>query len=152
MTRPDDGRAERPGHLNRPADLLREHVIRWSECDPYGHMNHAAYLVLFEDLRVAHWQALTVATLAPDRPGPVVAQLDVRYLRGVRFNDAVTLTCRTVSFRRSSYVQEYALLKDGEPCCTARAVCVVTRQDSGEKVPLTLEWRALLQAQGAEAG
>jgi acyl-CoA thioester hydrolase len=131
--------------------MIREHVIRWSECDAYGHVNHAAYLVLFEDLRVAHWQALTGAALAQDRPGPVVAQLEVRYLRGVRFNEAVTLTCRTVSFRRSSYVQDYALLIDGTPCCTARAVCVVTRQDSGEKVPLTEAWRAALEAQGAEA-
>ncbi|MBU8537571.1 acyl-CoA thioesterase [Falsiroseomonas tokyonensis] len=130
--------------------MIRDHVIRWSECDPYGHVNHAAYLTLFEDLRVAHWQALTGAALSPDRPGPVVTQLEVRYLRGVRFNDAVTLTCRTTSFRRSSYVQDYALLVDGEPCCTARAVCVVTRQDSGEKVALTPEWRAALQAQGAE--
>lgn len=131
--------------------MIRDHVIRWSECDLYGHVNHTAYLVLFEDLRVAHWQALTDLPLAPDRPGPVVAQIDVRYLRGVGFNDAVTLTCRTVSFRRSSYVQDYAMLQDGAPCCTARAVCVVTRQDSGEKVQLSAAQRALLEAQGALA-
>ncbi len=132
--------------------LTRPHRIRWSECDLYGHVNHAAYLTLFEDLRVAHWQALTGAPIAPDRPGPVVAQIEARYLRAVGFNDEVLLCCRTTSFRRTSFVHEYALLKDGEPCCTARAICVVTRQDSGEKIPLPEEIRARLLAEGASEG
>jgi hypothetical protein len=34
----------------------------------------------------------------------------------------------------------------------ARAVCVVTRQDTGEKVPLLPEWRARLLAEGATEG
>jgi acyl-CoA thioester hydrolase len=131
--------------------VIRQHVIRWSECDAYGHVNHAAYLTLFEDLRVSHWQELTGARLSASAPGPVVAQIEARYLRGVGFNDAVTLTCRTVSFRRTSYIQHYAMLRDGIECCTARAVCVVTRQDSGDKVPLSPQWRAALEAQGAVA-
>jgi acyl-CoA thioester hydrolase len=131
--------------------MIRHHVIRWSECDPYGHVNHAAYLTLFEDLRVSHWQDLTGAKLTASVPGPVVAQVEARYLRGVGFNEAVVLTCRTISFRRTSYIQHYAMLRDGIECCTARAVCVVTRQDSGEKVPLSPEWRAALEAQGAVA-
>jgi acyl-CoA thioesterase FadM len=43
------------------------------------------------------------------------------------------------------------MLRDGIECCTARAVCVVTRQDSGDKVPLSPQWRAALEAQGAVA-
>lgn len=129
--------------------LTREHVIRWSECDLYGHVNHAAYLTLFEDLRVDHWQALTGQPIAHDRPGPVVAQIEARYLRAVRFGDAVRLGCRPVALRRTSFTHEYALWKDGAACCTARAICVVTRQDSGEKVPLWPELRARLIAEGA---
>lgn len=129
--------------------ITRPHVIRWSECDLYGHVNHAAYLTLFEDLRVEHWQALTGVAIAPDRAAPVVAGLEARYLRAVGFGDAVVLACRTVTFRRSSYVHEYALMKDGEPCCTARAVCVVMRQDTGEKVALWNEVRTRLLAEGA---
>jgi acyl-CoA thioester hydrolase len=129
--------------------LLRDHRIRWSECDLYAHVNHAAYLTMFEDLRVAHWEALTGLPIAPDRPGPVVAQIEARYLRAAGFGDAVQLACRVVSFRRTSFVQDYAMLKDGETVCTGRAVCVVTRQDTGEKVPLSPELRAKLLEQGA---
>ena len=132
--------------------IVKEHRIRWSECDLYGHVNHAAYLTLFEDLRVAHWEALSGAAVAPDRPGPVVAQVEARYLRAVGFRDAVTLACRTSSFRRTSFVHDYALMKDGAACCTARAVCVVTRQDTGEKVPLWPELRQKLLQEGATEG
>ena len=132
--------------------ILRPHRIRWSECDLYGHVNHTAYLTLFEDLRVEHWEALTGLTIGPDRPGPVLGQIEARYIRAVGFGDEVTLALRTVSFRRSSYVHDYALLKDGEPCCTARAVVVVTRQDTGEKVALPPDLREKLLGQGAVEG
>jgi YbgC/YbaW family acyl-CoA thioester hydrolase len=132
--------------------IRRPHRIRWAECDLYGHVNHAAYLTLFEDLRIAHWQALTGRLVSPDHPGPVVAQIEARYLRAVGFQDDVELCCRVASFRRTSYVQDYALLKDGEPCCTARAVLVITRQDTGEKVPLWEAIRAKLLAEGAQEG
>jgi acyl-CoA thioester hydrolase len=97
------------------------HRIRWSECDLYGHVNHAAYLTLFEDLRVAHWQRLTGQPISPDRPGPVLAQIEARYLRAVGFDTPVELCLRTASFRRTSLVHEYALLAEGIACCTARA-------------------------------
>jgi YbgC/YbaW family acyl-CoA thioester hydrolase len=136
----------------QPWTILRPHRIRWAECDLYGHVNHAAYLTMFEDLRVDHWQALTGTQIAPHLPGPVVAQIEARYIRAVGFGDLVTLACRTSSFRRTSFVHDYALLKDDEPCCTARAICVVTRQDTGEKVPLWDTLRATLREQGAAEG
>jgi acyl-CoA thioester hydrolase len=131
--------------------IERPHVIRWIQCDLYGHVNHAAYLTMFEDLRVDHWQELTGRAIRPDAPNPVVASLEVRYLRAVGFNDRVTLCLRTASFRRTSFVHDYALVREGEICCSARAVCVVTRQDTGEKVPLWPELRTALLREGAAA-
>jgi acyl-CoA thioesterase FadM len=75
--------------------------------------------------------------------------MEIRYLRAVGFMDNVILRCRIASFRRTSFIHEYELLKDGAPHCTARAVCVVTRQDTGEKVPLWEEVRAKLADQGS---
>jgi len=136
----------------QPWALTRAHRIRWSECDIYAHVNHAAYLTLFEDMRIAHWEALTGAPINAAAFGPVVAQIEARYLRSAGFNDDVTLCVRVSGFRRTSFVHEYTLLKGGEPYCTARAVCVVTRQDTGEKVALPEEVRAKLIAEGAAAG
>lgn len=131
--------------------LRRDHTIRWSECDLYGHANHAAYLTIFEDLRIAHWQALAGAPITLTRPGPVVAQIEARYLRAVGFGDHVLLTCRIASFRRTSFIQDYAMWQDGVACCTGRAVCVVTQSATGEKVALWPALRAAMLAEGAVA-
>jgi acyl-CoA thioester hydrolase len=136
--------------LDNTWPLRRDHVIRWSECDLYGHVNHAAYLTIFEDLRIAHWEALAGEIIAPTRPGPVVARIEARYLRAVNFRDRVVLTCRVASLRRTSFIHDYAMWLDGEACCTGSAVVVVTRQDTGEKVPLWPELRARMIAEGAK--
>ena len=129
--------------------VRRPHRIRWVECDLYGHVNHAAYLTLCEDLRVSHWLSLG-GRFAPDEAGPVVAQLEARYRRPLGFDDPVLLTLRTASFRRSSYVQDYAVWKQGEGLAfSARAVLVTVRNDTGEKVPLGEPIRDGLLAEGA---
>lgn len=123
------------------------HRIRWAECDQYGHVNHAAYLTLCEDLRVAHWLRLG-GRFAPEEPGPVVAQLEARYLRPLGFDDAVLLTLRPVTVRRTSYVHEYAVWRGGL-CFSGRAVLVVVRNSTGERVPVPPEMRRTLLAEGA---
>ena len=127
--------------------VLRRHRIRWAECDMYGHVNHAAYLTLCEDLRVAHWLSLG-GGFAPDAPGPVVAQLEARYLRPLGFDDEVLLTLRPGSLRRTSFTHEYAVWKDGL-VFSCKAVLVLVRGDTGERVPVPPEARRLMVAQGA---
>ena len=127
--------------------MLRRHRIRWIECDQYAHVNNAAYLTLCEDLRVSHWLALG-GRFGPDRPGPVVSQLEARYLRALAFDDAVAVTLRPGGLRRTSFTHEYAVWKQGL-VFTCRAVLVVVRNDTGEKLPVAPEMRAMLIAQGA---
>jgi hypothetical protein len=71
--------------------LVREHEIRWSERDLYGHVNHAAYLTLFEDLRADYWRAISGTDLSSAQPGPVMAQLEIRYANPVGFHDLRTV-------------------------------------------------------------
>jgi len=127
--------------------VTRRHVIRWAECDAYAHVNHAAYLTLCEDLRVSQWSSLG-GRFAPDAPGPVVAQLEARYLRPLGFEDEVLLTLRTVAVRRTSYTHEYAVWKQGL-VFSCRAVLVLVRQDSGARIPIPPELRQQLIEQGA---
>ena len=119
-----------------------EHRIRWSECDYNGHVNHAAYLTLCEDLRIEHWYSLGQA-LAPGRPQLVVTQLDVRYLRGLDFREDVLLALRVPSLRRSSFIHEYAFWRGG--CVfTCRAVAVVVTPDGSKSMAIPPEARRLL--------
>ena len=130
--------------------VLRQHCVRWAECDLYAHMNHAAYLTLCEDLRVAHWVSLG-GRFAPDAPGPVVAQLQARYLRPLGLHEEVALTLRPGSLRRTSFTHEYAIWKQGL-VFTCTAVLVLVRGDTGERVPVPPEARRMLIEQGAVEG
>ena len=71
------------------------HRVRWAECDLHGHVNHTAYLVMFEDMRVAHWESLG-QSFKPNSVGPVVAQLTIRYLAPLAFGDEVSLSLRVL--------------------------------------------------------
>ena len=122
--------------------MARRHRIRWAECDLYGHVNHAAYLILFEDLRIEHWLSLGQA-LGPDMPGPVVAKLEVHYLRALAFRDEVLLTLRTPSFRNTSYVHDYALWRGGL-CFDAKALLVCVKD--GASTPIPEEARVRMRA------
>jgi YbgC/YbaW family acyl-CoA thioester hydrolase len=116
------------------------HRIRWAECDLYGHVNHAAYFVMFEDLRVDHWRSLG-QVLRADQPGPVVAKLEARYIRALGFEDEVLLTLRVPGLRNTSFMHDYAVWKNGL-CfeCKALLVCV---QD-GASTPIPPEARRLM--------
>lgn len=130
--------------------VLRRHRIRWAECDLYGHVNHAAYLTLCEDLRVAQWVSLG-GRFAPDAPGPVVAQLEARYLRPLGLHDDVALTLRPGTVGRTSFTHEYGVWRQGL-AFRCKAVLVLVRGDTGERVAVPPEARRRLMEQGATDG
>jgi acyl-CoA thioester hydrolase len=128
--------------------VAKRHVIRWGECDLYGHVNHAAYLIMFEDMRVDHWASCGQA-LRADAPGPVVAKLEARYLKAIGFQDEVLLTLRVPSLRRTSYVHDYAVWKAGLGLvfeCQALLVCV----ENGASTPIPdAARRVMIERDGA---
>lgn len=128
--------------------MARRHRIRWAECDLYAHVNHTAYLTLFEDLRVAFWEGLG-GGFGPGAIGPVVGTLEVRYLKPAGFGEEVLLTCRTASVRRSSFVHDYAMWRADGLVCSARGIIVVTQGPVKAAIPEPM--RQAMIAQGAEA-
>ena len=128
----------------------RRHTIRWAECDLFGHVNHAAYLTLFEDLRIAHWLSLG-QRLARDAPGPVVAQIEARYRAPVGFAENVLLTLRPGTLGRTSFTHDYALWCGGLRF-EARAVLVCLDNATGARVAVPDgARRLLLERDGAVA-
>lgn len=119
------------------------HRVRWAECDMHGHMNHAAYLVLFEDMRVAHWESLG-QSFRPNSVGPVVGRLNVRYIKALAFGDEISLTLRVPSLRRTSFIHEYVVEKDGERVFECEAVLVCVDNGLGASIPIPDEARRLM--------
>ncbi len=127
------------------------HRVRWAECDMHGHMNHAAYLILFEDMRVAHWESLG-QSFQPNSVGPVVGRLTVRYLKALTFGDEISLTLHVPSLRRTSFIHEYVVEKAGERVFECEAVLVCVDNASGSSIPIPPEARALMiERDGASA-
>jgi len=85
-------------------------VVRFSDCDPMGHANHAAYFTYFEQCRLTWWRHLGSTSGLPgastvivhaecDYRAPALAhdQLEVRLNLGGVGRSTVTLTYEIVN-------------------------------------------------------
>jgi acyl-CoA thioester hydrolase len=122
----------------------KRHAVRWIECDMNGHVNHAAYLTLFEDMRIAHWLSLGGA-FADDAPGLVLARIEATYRAAVGFRDEVLLTLRPGTVGRTSFTHDYALWRRGGGLAfEAKAVVVCFVNATGSRAPVPDAARRLM--------
>jgi len=121
------------------------HRVRWSECDPFGHANHRAYFEWFEEARNRYLEAVGLAALSPNLPGPVIAETSIRYHRPLAYADEILVGARTIRLGRTSFEMEYAVWRDGL-CAIARAVLILVINATGEKTPLSRELRESILA------
>jgi acyl-CoA thioester hydrolase len=111
------------------------HRVRWSEVDPFGHANHAAFLEWCEEARNQYLEAIGIPRLSATTPGPILIRLEVEYRAPVRYGQEVLVTARTRSFRRTSLETEYAVWEQGL-AATCTAVFVLMVSATGERVPI----------------
>jgi acyl-CoA thioester hydrolase len=127
------------------------HRVRWGECDPFGHANHRAYFEWFEEARNRYLEAVGLAALSPNTPGPVIAETGIRYHRPLVYADEILVTARTVRLGHTSFEMEYAVWRDGL-CALGRAVLILVVNATGEKTPLPPELRERVLARDPDAG
>jgi len=120
-----------------------ERRARWSEMDPFRHVNHAAFFEWFEEARNLYLETLGLPPLAPDAPGPVIAATSAEYLKPLVYGDGLLVTARTASMGRTSLVMEYAVWRDGA-AARGRAVIVLMVNATGEKAPIPDDMRAAI--------
>lgn len=102
--------------------------VRFSELDPYGHLNHAVYATYFETARVIALREvdLDLVALAADGLQFVVIQLVVDYKRPAVANDVVTVTTELGETRRASTIWNQHMVRDEEPLATATVRSAIT--------------------------
>jgi acyl-CoA thioester hydrolase len=90
--------------------------IRYNDLDPYGHVNNAAYLEFFEEIRLAYWRALADIIgfdelEAGDVPGAryVIAETTVRYKAPIFLDDTLHGAARVPTVGNRSYAMEFEL-------------------------------------------
>lgn len=99
---------------NPPA--LKRISIRYNDLDPYGHVNNAAYLEFFEEIRLAYWRALAELIgfeelEAGDVPGAryVIAETTVRFKAPIFLDDALHGAASVPTIGNRSYAMDFEL-------------------------------------------
>ncbi|MFH1329736.1 MAG: thioesterase family protein [Actinomycetota bacterium] len=78
--------------------------VRWSELDPYGHVNHAAYLTYLEHARIGALESVGWGMAEIERLGlrVVVARADLQFHRSAVAGDELVVTSGIAELRPAS--------------------------------------------------
>lgn len=75
--------------------------IKESNVDSYGHLNNAAYLMLFEEAR---WEAITprgygFQEIHKARQGPVILEVNVKFMKEIRLREDIVITTKVLNYK-----------------------------------------------------
>jgi len=107
--------------------------VRFGEIDVLGHVNNAAYLRWFENLRIHYFRDYGVHNYESDPPKIVLRNIGLEFKAEVMMNATYILTGRTVAFRNSSFTMHYGIFVDGKLTTTGDAVIVSLNQDNTKR-------------------
>jgi len=124
------------GHLIAPQPLRWQAAmahsttldVRFSELDPYGHVNHAVYVTYFE---VARTEALAHCELPLDELAHkgyqfVVTNIAVRFRRAATAGERLTITTEVAQVRRASSIWRQQITRGDELLVTAEVTVGIT--------------------------
>lgn len=117
--------------------------VRWRDCDPLGHVNHAVFLTYLEEGRDAFF-----ADTLGGEPMYVVARLEIELRAEVsRTGRQVTVQIAAERLGTTSLTtRETILVAPGEVAAQARVVTVRWDPDARKPIPFTGTERARLGA------
>ena len=123
--------------------------IHWAEMDILGHVNNARYFTWFETVRMALFERVGIPYTGPLESGPILARAECDFLAPVVFPADIVAGTRIESLGRTSFVMGYQISRADAPekaVARGRGVVVMVEYESGEKIPLSEELRAKLEA------
>jgi acyl-CoA thioester hydrolase len=103
----------------RLADFPRRcsDTIRFADCDPQGHVNHAKFATYMETGRAGIIRDPALPLLVEGATS-VMVRLEIDYLREMHYPGTVEIGSAVAEIGRSSYVFTHALYR-GDGACTA---------------------------------
>ena len=137
-----------------PALLIRHRlIVRFSDCDPLGHVNNAKYLTYIEQARIALWREqagleLRDAAANGGRRGQgfILARTEIDFRAPAHDADELEVRLSLVGFGRTSTTYSYEIVDvpTGRLMVTARSVLVWYDYELSRPIPLPDDKRALL--------
>lgn len=105
--------------------------VRFYELDPYGHLNHSAYIQFFETGRVELLEqvGMDLESFAARGYRFVVNRINTSFDRPVHAGDTVTVETEVVELRRASSIWRQRLVRDGEVVARQEVRAAITDND-----------------------
>jgi acyl-CoA thioester hydrolase len=130
--------------------LFRHRVtVRFRDCDPLGHANHAVYLTYLEQARFTLWRSqLGFVVRSPGGPSPglILARAEVDYRAQARYGDELDVLLALDRIGRTSFTYAYTIndVPTGRLVAEARTVLVLFDYANERPVPIDDELRRKL--------
>jgi acyl-CoA thioester hydrolase len=131
-----------------------ETVVRETQLDAFGHMNHARYLEVFEDAR---WDFINHNGYGLERIratglGPTILEIKVRYRKELLPGRKIAIESQTLSYEgKIARLAQRMLDEDGVECCTAELVIGLFDIKARRLVQPTEEWKRAVGLDGGAA-
>ncbi|MCW0235033.1 MAG: acyl-CoA thioesterase [Ferrovibrio sp.] len=115
----------------------------YGDLDPNQHVNNVRYLQWCEDAREAYFRALLGKWTLHSSYGIVLRALEFTFEQSLSIGDRCLVTARTAELKNTSFIQQYAVWKDGL-VGTGKAVCIFFDRASNQKMAIPPDFRALI--------
>jgi len=123
-----------------------ELIVRESMLDVMGHLNHAAYLTLFEEARwdLCANQGMTIEFMQERGIGLVVIEAQIRYRKEVRARERLIIKTRFSDVERKIWKASQTMEKSsGELCSTIQIKGTVFDLKTRKFISADAEWRSV---------
>jgi acyl-CoA thioester hydrolase len=134
-------------------ELFRHRLsVRFRDCDPLGHVNHAVYLTYLEQARFMLWRtqlgfvARRSGLHANPSVGFILARAEIDYRAQARYGDELEVRLMLDAIGRTSFTYTYEIVgvADARVIAEARTVLVVYDYEHERPVPIDAELRSKL--------
>lgn len=101
-------------------EFVYEVIIKESMLDMMGHLNHAAYLTVFEEARwdICARQGMTIERMQERGIGLVVIEANIHYRKELRARDRVVIRTRFLDIDRKIWRVSQTMHKDDKELCS----------------------------------
>ncbi len=111
--------------------------VRYSECDPQGHVFNANYLAYFDLALTELWRELGgYEPMVDDGIDMVVAEARLRYLAPLRFDDEVDLTIGPIALGTTSMTSTLTIDRGAEIAAEGELRHVFVDLERSAKAPI----------------
>lgn len=106
-------------------------TVRFSDLDPWGHVNHARYFSYFESARIELLEEIGFGIIEMGATGRqiILVELTAKYLAASNLHDCLDITTRVVSVQRATSHWHQEAHRDNELISTLDIRCAFTDLD-----------------------